>query len=250
MTNLEAKTWRCLVVLPTYNERGNVETLTTGLLALPGRIDVLVVDDSSPDGTAGFVRELAQSQPRIHLIERPAKLGLGSAYMAGFQFALAHDYEVVCTMDADCSHDPSYLPNMLARLADADLVIGSRYCAGGHIEHFTLARKINSFVANTLAHAMTGLRVRDMTSGYRVYRTELLRKMPLGSLEAHGYALLVELLVVARQCGARMVESPITFKSRGYGNSKISAAEILESLKTLARIRRTARTSVRNIGAA
>lgn len=242
---INPQTPRCLVVLPTYNERGNVETLVSRLLALPGAIDVLVVDDGSPDGTAAVVRELAGTEPRVALIERAGKMGLGSAYLAGFGYAFERGYEAVCTMDADCSHDPAHLPAMLELLADNDLVIGSRYCPGGKVERFSAARKVNSFVANTLAHAMTGLRVSDMTSGYRVYRTELLRRMPLDALEARGYSMLVELLYVAQSSDARIAESPIVFRSRHSGESKISAREIIESLRTLAQIRRKGRISAR-----
>ena len=236
---------RCLAVLPTYNERGNVETLVARLLALPANVEVMVVDDSSPDGTANIVEELAAREPRIHLLCRPGKLGLGSAYLAGFEYALARDFEAVCTMDADCSHDPAHLPEMLERFADADIVIGSRYCSGGRVERFSAARKLNSFVANALARSATGLRVRDATSGYRLYRAQLLRRMPLAALRSHGYSMLVELLYEANRAGARIVESPIVFKNRASGDSKITFGEILESLKTFGQIRTRARSTHR-----
>jgi len=240
-----ARAPHCLVVLPTYNEKGNVEALAAQLLGLPANIDVIVVDDSSPDGTADLVERLAAGNPRIRLIRRPNKLGLGSAYLAAFEYALARDYDAVCTMDADCSHDPKHLPVMLERLAGADVVIGSRYCAGGRVEHFSAARKINSFVANALARRATGVRVRDATSGYRIYRTEFLRRMPLDALQSHGYSMLVELLYEAKRAGARIVESPIVFKNRASGDSKITFGEIFESLKTFGQIRTRARTSHR-----
>ena len=230
---------RCLVALPTYNERGNIVDLITRLLALPSQVDVLVVDDASPDGTSDLVQELASREPRVGLFRRSGKLGLGSAYLAAFDYAFARDYDAVCTMDADMSHDPAHLPAMIALLEDADVVIGSRYCRGGEVESFTLARRINSFGANTLARLVTGLRVADVTSGYRAYSIALLRKMPLDRLTARGYALLVELLYMAKQHGARIVESPIIFRRRGSGDSKITAGEILESLRTLGRIRIT-----------
>jgi len=234
---------RCLVILPTYDERGNIEPLIHDLLELPIEVDVLVVDDGSPDGTGEIAADIAQREPRVRVINRPGKLGLGSAYLVGFADAISRGYDAVCTMDADRSHDPAYLPTMLQALADADIVIGSRYIRGGSVEGFGAARKLNSFAANTLARIASGLRERDMTSGYRVYRVSLLERMALNALESRGYSMLVELLCLASDSGARVVERPIRFKNRTIGRSKISLREIFGSIQTLSRLsRRSKRT--------
>lgn len=225
------------MVVPTYNERVNIEPLVTELLAVLPTVDVLVVDDSSPDGTSDVVRQIAAREPRVTLHQRPGKLGLGSAYLVGFRRAMEKGYAAVCTLDADHSHDPAHLPGMLAQLDGADIIIGSRYCRGGNVEDFTLARRVNSAVANGLARLVLGAGIYDHTSGYRVYATSLLEKMDLDSLRASGFSLLVELLYEARRYDARIVESPIKFKRRYAGSSKIRAGEILGSLATLARLR-------------
>lgn len=237
-----ARERRCLIVLPTYNERANIEWVTRAVLRASAPADVLVVDDSSPDGTADLVRAIGAQEPRVALHQRRAKLGLGSAYLVGFRRALEMGYDAVCTMDSDRSHDPAHLPAMLALLDEADLIIGSRYCAGAKVEDFTVVRRVNSAVANGLAGLVLGVGIRDHTSGYRVYATSLLRRMDLESLRASGYSLLVELLHEARRCGARIVESPIQFKRRHAGSSKINLGEVAGSLVTLFQLRRGSRT--------
>ena len=231
---------RFLVALPTFNEKDNIEPLVRRLLATSQLADVLVIDDGSPDGTGDAVRRIASRQPRVRLHERPEKLGLGSAYVVAFDRALAEGYRAVCTMDADHSHDPAHLPAMLAKLEDADLVIGSRYCRGGRVERWSLGRKINSAVANGLARLVLGADIKDTTSGYRVYSSRLLRAMKLTELRAKGYSLLVELLYHAVRSGARIVEVPIVFHNRLAGVSKISVREVLGSLATLWRLERLA----------
>ncbi|MBV8366735.1 MAG: polyprenol monophosphomannose synthase [Candidatus Eremiobacteraeota bacterium] len=231
---------RCLVVLPTYRERENIEATVRAVLDSSARVDAVVVDDSSPDGTADLVNALRLHEPRLFLISRPGKLGLGTAYVAGIRFGLDAGYDIIATMDADGSHDPSALPAMLAQLdADgADVVIGSRYVAGGSVENFSLARKANSAVANAVARALLGLRVRDCTSGFRAYDATLLRAMRLDALRSTGYSMVPELLYEATRSGARIAEVPIAFRNREKGVSKVTVGEILSWMRTVAALRR------------
>jgi dolichol-phosphate mannosyltransferase len=225
--------YRCLVVLPTYNERENIAQIIYGVLSADARFDVLVVDDSSPDRTAAAVRTIELSSPRVRLVQRDRKMGLGSAYVLGFETGAREGFGAVCTMDADLSHDPRYLVEMLAMQGDHDVVIGSRYIAGGRIEGFTIWRKLNSAIANILARRFIGNDVRDCTSGYRLYSMPFLEKLDLPALEASGYSMLVELLYEARLNRARVTEHPIVFKNRVAGKSKVSYLELLGSLRTL-----------------
>lgn len=228
---------RCLVILPTYNERDNVTKLIPLLLECSKDVDVLVVDDSSPDGTADAVRALQETEPRVQIIQRPGKMGLGSAYLAGFEAALAWGFGSVCTMDADLSHDPAHLPGLLALLAEYDVAIGSRYVRGGCTENWNILRKINSGAANALARRIVGKDIHDCTSGYRVYSTRVIRRLELLALKSSGYSMLVELLYEVRVCRARVTEYPIVFRNRVHGESKISFAEVMGSLRTLFRLK-------------
>lgn len=223
---------RCLVVIPTYNERGNIARLVRKILETGDRFDVLVVDDSSPDGTAAAVREVEDGQ-RVRLVQRERKLGLGSAYTTGFETAAREGYGTICTMDGDLSHDPAYLVEMLRLSPQRDVIIGSRYVSGGRIEGFNVFRKLNSLVANVLARRFIGQDVRDCTSGYRVYSTTFLQRIDIEALEARGYSMLVELLYEARVSNARVAEYPIVFKNRVEGKSKVSYREVFGSLRTL-----------------
>jgi dolichol-phosphate mannosyltransferase len=231
---------RCLVVLPTYQERDNIRTTVAAVLAASPRADALVVDDGSPDGTGALVASLQAADPRISLINRSGKLGLGTAYLAGMRQGLDAGYGAIATMDADGSHDASVLPAMFARLdaGEADLVIGSRYAPGGSVENFTAARKLNSAVANGMARMLLGLRVRDCTSGFRVYSAALLRRMRLDALRSTGYSMIPELLYEASSAGARVVEVPIAFRNRERGVSKVTVGEILSWMRTVAALRR------------
>lgn len=225
--------YRCLVVIPTFNERGNIAQLLGRILEADERLDVLVVDDASPDGTAAAVREFERRTPRVRLLQRERKLGLGSAYTIGFETAAREGFGTICTMDGDLSHDPAHLAEMLKVSAQCDVVIGSRYVSGGRIEGFNIFRKLNSIVANALARRFIGQDVRDCTSGYRVYSTEFLQRLNLTALEARGYSMLVELLYEARVRRARVAEHPIVFKNRVEGKSKVSYREVAGSLRTL-----------------
>lgn len=229
---------RSLAIVPTYNEVENIPALVDGLMAVKPPVDVLVVDDGSPDGTADAARSLGERFPgRIHLLERPGKMGLGTAYLDGFRFALREGYDIAITMDADLSHNPRHLGEMLHVAKIADLVIGSRYIAGGGLKNWGAHRKLLSWTANTMARMVGGLRARDCTSGYRCYRTTLLRQLDLEAIRSNGYSCLMELLAVCQAAGARVREVPIVFHDREAGKSKISHVEILKALATLWRLR-------------
>jgi hypothetical protein len=220
---------RALAILPTYNERDTIAAAITGVLATPG-VDVLVVDDSSPDGTGDIVREIALGEPRVRLLARPAKSGLSSAYVEGFQVAIAEGYNVAIEMDSDLSHDPAELPSLLAAAADLDLVVGSRYVPGGSVTDWSRRRVALSRAGNIYARLMLGLPIHDATSGYRVYRAPLLEALIRRPFAADGYGFQVELVLRSHRLGYAVGESPITFRDRAFGESKISNAIVLEAL--------------------
>ncbi len=235
----EGNEGRCLVVLPTYQERENIASVVIAVLGASTLADALVVDDGSPDGTAGVVRSMMVDEPRLFLNERFGKQGLGGAYLIGFRHALGRGYGSVCTMDADGSHDPLKLNSMLKRLRreSADIVIGSRYVSGGRIENWPPMRRILSAGANFLYRAVLRIDAADCTSGYRVYSNAILEKMRLTEMKSTGYSTLVELLWEATARGAKVLEEPIVFKDRAHGKSKVNFNEILGSLQTLAALR-------------
>lgn len=231
---------RTLVVLPTYNERGNLRQLIPRLLEVDAGLGVVVVDDASPDGTGKVAEELHRELPaRVRVIHRPAKLGLGTAYLAGFRFGLELGARRIVTMDADLSHHPRHLPALLeASGRGYDLVIGSRYVPGGATPDFPLHRRLLSRTANLVAHAVAGLAARDATSGYRCYRSATLAALPLDSIRSDGYSFLVELLFLVQSSGARIAEVPISFEDRAHGVSKISRSEIGKAVVTVLRLAR------------
>lgn len=217
---------RALVILPTYNEAQNVVGLVGEVLAKVDSLDALVVDDNSPDGTGDLVAELARTEPRVHLLRRARKLGLGTAYLAGFRYALERDYECVITMDCDRSHHPRYLPDMLSAMAGADLVIGSRYMPGGAILNWPRWRLLLSAFANGYTRLLLGLPIRDCTSGYRCYRRLVLETVDPWSIRGSGYSFLEEMAWRVHRYGFRMGETPICFEQRAAGSSKIDSSEI------------------------
>ena len=229
---------KAVVVVPTYNEIQNIDSLLEALLGLPGEIHVLVVDDGSPDGTGGRVDEWVRKEPRVGVIHRPRKMGLGTAYIAGFTRVLAEGYEAVIQMDADFSHRPDYVPELLAKVSDYDLVIGSRYTPGGGTSGWGLHRRVLSRGANAFARGMLGFSVRDCTAGFRCYRAEALRKIDFTSVLAEGYSFLVEMLYRTLKTGARVAEIPIIFEERRHGKSKISRAEVFRAIGTVLRLSR------------
>jgi dolichol-phosphate mannosyltransferase len=229
---------RSLVIIPTYNERENIEALIRAILSLPLDLEVVVVDDHSPDGTGEIVDRMATADPRIHVIHRPAKLGLGTAYVAGFRFGRARGYDRLLTMDADFSHNPAHLPDLLARSREADLVIGSRYVPGGEVIDSPWYRRLLSRGANGFARLVLGLTLRDVTAGFRCYRPQVLEAIAPETIRAEGYAFLIEITYRAQRAGFRIAEVPIRFQDRRYGRSKISRREIWRALGTVLRLAR------------
>lgn len=231
------------VVIPTYNEAENIRPLLEAIRSLPNapQMHIVVVDDGSPDGTASRVEEEAARLGGIELIARSGKLGLGTAYIAGFRHAIARGAQFALTMDADFSHEPSTIPHLLAAVENqsADVAIGSRYIAGGRTTNWGLHRRILSRTANWLSHRLLHLRARDCTSGFRCYRLAFLRTIDLDEIKTDGYSFLVELLHICQGRGAKVVEIPIVFRNRRRGKSKISKAEIFKAIATLWRLRRT-----------
>ncbi|MBI2186671.1 MAG: polyprenol monophosphomannose synthase [Acidobacteria bacterium] len=220
---------RPFVIVPTYNERDNLPPLAGALLRVPD-LRVLVVDDGSPDGTGEVADRLArESRGRLSVLHRTGARGLGRSYIAGIRHALATDATTICQMDGDLSHDPADVPRLLERMADADLVIGSRYVPGGRIENWPRRRLALSSFANRYVRAITGLRIKDCTSGFRCWRREAVERLPLDRVTSDGYAFLVELVWEAASAGCRVAEVPITFVERRHGASKLSSRVILES---------------------
>jgi dolichol-phosphate mannosyltransferase len=230
---------RALVIIPTYNERENVERIVTDVLAQDARLHVLVVDDGSPDGTGAVADALAdRSEGRVHVIHRAGKLGLGTAYVAGFRWALARDYALVFEMDADFSHDPVHLHEFLAAADGADLVLGSRYQNGKvTVVNWPIGRLILSFSANVYARAVTGLPVFDATGGFKCFRREVLAALDLDDVRSNGYAFQIEMSFRAWRQGFRIAEVPIVFVDRTEGESKMSGRIVREAVWMVWRLR-------------
>ncbi|HMO57787.1 MAG TPA: polyprenol monophosphomannose synthase [Roseiflexaceae bacterium] len=225
------------IVIPTYNERNNIDILINQILQQP-RFRVLVVDDNSPDGIADVVAAIAADEPRVGLLTRPGKLGLGTAYVAGFRRALAEGAEYIFEMDADFSHDPGYLPHLLAAAEqEYDLVIGSRYVPGGGTTDWGALRRLISRGGNLYAHLILGMPVSDATGGFRCYRRRVLEAIDLAALRSNGYSFQIEMAYRTLQAGFRIGEVPIIFPDRRVGHSKMSRRIVLEALVTVWRLR-------------
>jgi dolichol-phosphate mannosyltransferase len=229
---------RVVVIVPTYNERANIERLVDGVLAQSAIVDVLVVDDASPDGTGAIVDALRARDPRVNVLHRAGKLGLGTAYLDGFRWALARDYDAVCEMDADFSHDPGHLPTFLDAIVDADLVLGSRYRDGKvTVINWPISRLILSYGANLYARAVTGLPLFDATGGFKCFRREVLESIDLTRVKSNGYAFQIEMSFRAWKNGYRIREIPIVFHDRTEGESKMSGRIIREAVWMVWRLR-------------
>ena len=229
---------RGLVVIPTYNEKDNIARLIDQVLARDERLDVLVVDDGSPDGTGAIVDEIKASNPRVDIIHRDRKLGLGTAYLAGFKWALARRYAFVFEMDADFSHDPAHLPQFLDALSGADLVIGSRYRNGRvTVVNWPVGRLLLSYAANIYARVVTGLQLFDSTAGFKCFRREVLEALDLDAVRSSGYAFQIEMNFRAWKKGFRLVEIPIVFVDRTEGESKMSKRIVREAVWMVWRLR-------------
>ena len=227
---------KTLVIVPTYNEKDSIEEASRRLFEACGdSFELLVVDDGSPDGTADVVRRLAERRSGIHLLEREGKGGLGTAYVAGFRWALQRGYEAIVEMDADLSHDPAAVPSLVAALEGADLAIGSRYIPGGRVENWGAFRKGLSRFGNIYASVWLRLGVKDLTSGFRAFRAQALAGQDLGTVATHGYAFQIEMARRVDRMGGRITEVPITFIERARGKSKMSRRIVLEALLQVTR---------------
>ncbi|MGD0591732.1 MAG: polyprenol monophosphomannose synthase [Bacteroidota bacterium] len=220
---------RSLVIIPTYNEADNVLKIIPEVLAQDEGFHVLIVDDNSPDGTANLVKEMQKSNSRIHLLERPSKRGLGTAYVAGFKYALSHDFDFAFEMDADFSHDPKSLLKLLAMTEECDLVIGSRYISGVNVVNWPMSRLILSYAANMYTRFVTGLPVRDATAGFKCYRRAVLESLDLDAITSNGYSFQIETNFMAWKKGFRVCEVPIVFVDRRAGVSKMSKHIVYEA---------------------
>jgi len=227
---------KTVVVIPTYNEHKNIAPLVTRILALPVPADLFFIDDGSPDGTGRLIETFAASNPRVRVLHRPGKLGLGSAYRQAYRRLLKEGYDRFVAMDADFSHQPEVIPVLLGAAQEAHLVIGSRYCPGGGSKNWSAARRLLSRSANVLSCALLGLKVRDATAGFRCYRRELLQVLDQLDVRSSGYAFQVEMTYYSQWLGFRMREVPITFEERSQAKSKMSRAEILCAIRTLTRL--------------
>jgi dolichol-phosphate mannosyltransferase len=221
---------RVLVIVPTYNEAENLEAILDRLRASVPTAHALVVDDGSPDGTGQLAEKLAVADPRLHVLHRATKAGLGPAYVAGFRWARGHGYDVVVEMDADGSHAPEQLPRLLAALADADLVLGSRYVPGGSVADWPAHRLLLSRAGNAYTRWALRLPLNDATGGYRAARGELIDRLPFDDVASEGYCFQVDWAWRAVRAGARVTEVPITFTERAFGRSKMSRSIVREAL--------------------
>lgn len=221
---------RMLVVVPTYNERQNIPLIVPAVLAQDPSIEILVVDDNSPDGTGAIADQLAAANPRVHVLHRNGKEGLGKAYIAGFRWALEQGYDLVFEMDADFSHDPRFLPNLIEAISDADLVIGSRYKTGVNVINWPISRLLLSLGANQYARFVTGLPLTDSTGGFKCFRRQVLEAISLERVRSNGYAFQIEMSFLAWKKGFRLKEIPIVFTDRVEGQSKMNKKIVREAV--------------------
>lgn len=242
---------RALVIVPTYNERENIGEVARRVFeAVAEDVDLMIIDDGSPDGTAETVKALRRASSRTHLIERPNKAGLGTAYITAFKWALSREYWAVVEMDGDLSHNPGDVPRILDALRNADLVIGSRYAHGGSVHNWSRFRRVLSRVGNAYAEMMLRLGVRDATSGFRAFRTEMLRRLDLDQVRSEGYAFQIELTWLVYSRGGVIREVPIAFTERASGSSKLSKRIVAEALVWVSAWGIRRRTTQRNAGSA
>jgi dolichol-phosphate mannosyltransferase len=229
---------RALVIVPTYNERENIARLIETALAQDPRLELLIVDDGSPDGTGDIVDGIIAGNSRVHILRRPKKMGLGTAYVAGFRWALERKYDFIFEMDADFSHDPAHLPDFLRAIEAADLVLGSRYREGKvTIVNWPIARLMLSYGANMYARFVTGMKLWDGTGGFKCFRRSVLETIDLNKVVSNGYAFQIEMSFRAWKKGARIVEIPIVFVDRTEGQSKMSRAIVREAIWMVWRLR-------------
>jgi dolichol-phosphate mannosyltransferase len=227
---------RTLITIATYNEIENLPPLVAEIFATAPHVDLLVIDDNSPDGTGRWCEDEAGADSRVNCLHRPGKLGLGTATTAGMRFAIEHGYELVLNMDADFSHHPRYIPALLAGMEQADVMIGSRYVAGGGVKDWPLTRKLMSWGVNTYARLLLGLSPRDCSGAFRCYRVSLLKEIDFHAIKSRGYSFQEEILWLLKRAGARFGETPILFADRERGQSKINGREALAALWIIFRL--------------
>ena len=228
---------KALVIIPTYNERENLTELLRRIFAENLPLEVLIIDDHSPDGTGAVADQLAASDPRVHVMHRPGKMGLGSAYVAGFRYALERDYDAVFEMDADFSHNPDSLPQFLRELETADLVVGSRYLHGVTVVNWPLKRLILSYGANVYSRIITGIPIKDLTGGFKCFRRQVLESLDLSRVRSDGYGFQIEINYKAWRKGFRIREIPILFVDRRAGESKMNRRIVWEAAWMVWRLR-------------
>ncbi len=228
---------KVLVIIPTYNELTNIENMLKSILALPGELSILVVDDNSPDGTGEYVKERSQSDSRIHVIQREGKLGLGTAYVAGFKYLLSHDFEIAVQIDADFSHDPKVIPEFLDVINEYDLVIGSRYIQGVNVINWPMKRLLLSYFANIYTKVITGMPIQDATGGFKCFRREVLESINLDNIHSNGYSFQIEMNFKTFKKGFKCKEIPIIFMDRVEGVSKMSKKIVREAITMVWKLR-------------
>ena len=228
---------KVLIVIPTYNEAENITPITTAVLEAAPSVHILIVDDSSPDGTGDIADKLSAERSEIHVLHRTSKDGLGRAYLAGFQWALDRDYQVVFEMDADFSHDPAYLLTMIRATQDYDLIIGSRYVEGGGTEDWGVARQFISQGGGLYARTVLGVGIRDLTAGFMAWRREVLEAIDFSNVDASGYGFQIEMKYRASRMGFRILEIPIHFPDRQVGESKMSSKIFMEAMGLVWKLR-------------
>jgi dolichol-phosphate mannosyltransferase len=221
---------KSLIIIPTFNELDNVKKLIPDILGRYDNVDILIVDDNSPDGTADYVHEVSLINPQVHLLKRAKKLGLGTAYIAGFKFALEGDYDFIFEMDADYSHDPKEIKNFLEAIQKYDLVLGSRYVTGVNVINWPMRRLLLSYFANIYTRVITGLPVKDATGGFKCFRREVLQAINFDNVGSNGYAFQIEMSFKAWKKGFKVGEIPIIFVDRVAGNSKMSKKIVREAI--------------------
>ena len=221
-----------LVIIPTYNEKENIEAIIKAVFAQPTPFEVLIIDDGSPDGTASIVKEMQQSAPELHLLERAGKLGLGTAYITGFKWALEKGYEYICEMDADFSHNPEDLNRLYKACSDdgADLAIGSRYKSGVNVVNWPMGRVLMSYFASTYVRLITGMKIMDTTAGFKCYHRKVLETIKLDKIRLKGYGFQIEMKFSTWKYGFKIIEVPIIFTDRQEGASKMSGGIFSEAL--------------------
>ena len=228
-----------IIIIPTYNEKENIEKIIRAIFSLPKAFDILVIDDGSPDGTADIVRKMAEGESSLFLLERPGKLGLGTAYIMGFKWALEHDYQYIFEMDADFSHDPKDLPRLYSACADEgyDLAIGSRYVSGVNVVNWPIGRVLMSYFASKYVKFITGFNIHDTTAGFKCYKRRVLQTIELDKIRFKGYAFQIEMKYTAYKIGFKIKEVPVIFVNRVEGTSKMSGGIFSEDLFGVIRLR-------------